>query len=238
MARGMNHIRLIGAVANAPELRYTPSGLAILTVTLVGDERLIDQDGTERALPWYHRISVFGAQAERYAEVPVGSVLSIDGRLDFRTWDTDAGEKRNALDVVALRVEMLDTTNLELTHDAKNQPRLVNAVNEVVLIGNLTRDAELRTTSGGHALAAFGVAVNERFRAKNATEDSETVHFVEVRAWRDVAERCQGLSKGAAVQVRGRLVTDSWEDQAGNRKYMTRVEGTRVDQVTFFQKAA
>ena len=237
MARGMNHVRLAGAVARPPELRYTPAGLAVLEITLAGDDHVRAADGAFRALPWYHRVTLFGAQAERYAELSPGTALLVDGRLDFRSWDSDAGERRNALDVVGLRAELLDTQgrgDVPLVADAKDQPRLVDAVNEVSLIGNTTRDADARETSGGHRLAAFGVAVNERFRPKSG-EDQEKVHFIEVRAWRHVAERCSDLPKGSAVFVQGRLITDSWEAEDGGRRWATRVEAGRVERLTFLE---
>lgn len=240
MARGMNHVRLAGAVAKPPELRYTPAGLAVLDVTLAGDDHVTGADGTFRALPWYHRVTLFGAQAERYAELAPGTALLVEGRLDFRSWDSDTGERRNALDVVGLRAELLDTAgrgDASFVSDAKDQPRLVDAVNEVTLIGNTTRDAEPRATSGGHALSGFGVAVNERFRPKGGG-DQEKVHFVEVRAWRDLAERCSGLAKGAAVFVQGRLVTDSWEDDDGRRRFATRVEAGRIERLTWLELLA
>lgn len=237
MARGMNHVRLAGAVAKSPELRYTPAGLAVLEVTLAGDDHVAGADGAPRALPWYHRVTLFGAQAERYAELPPGTALLIEGRLDFRSWDSDDGERRNALDVVGLRAELLDTQgrgDAAFVADAKDQPRLVDAVNEVTLIGNTTRDADARETSGGHHLTGFGVAVNERFRPKGG-EDQEKVHFVEVRAWRDLAERCRDLAKGAAVFVQGRLVTDSWETEDRARRWVTRVEARRVERLTWME---
>lgn len=240
MARGMNHVRLAGAVATSPELRYTPAGLAVLEVTLAGDDHLTGADGTFRALPWYHRVTLFGAQAERYAELAPGTALLVEGRLDFRSWDSDAGERRNALDVVGLRAELLDTAgrgDASFVSDAKDQPRLIDAVNEVTIIGNTTRDAEPRATSGGHSLSGFGVAVNERFRPKGGG-DKEKVHFIEVRAWRDLAERCSGLAKGTAVFVQGRLVTDSWEDDEGRRRFATRVEAARIERLTWLELLA
>ena len=237
MARGMNHVRLAGAVARTPELRYTPAGLAVLEVTLAGDDHVTGADGTARALPWYHRVTLFGAQAERYADLAPGTALLVDGRLDFRSWDSDAGERRNALDVVGLRAELLDTQgrgDIALVADAKDQPRLVDAVNQVSIIGNTTRDADARDTAGGHRLTGFGVAVNERFRPKGG-EDQEKVHFIEIRAWREVAERCSDLPKGTAVFVQGRLVTDSWDGEDGGRRYATRVEARRVERLTYLE---
>ena len=237
MARGMNHVRLIGTIARDPELRYTPAGLAVLDLTLAGDDQIVDNDGVLRQIPWYHRVTLFGAQAERYAQLAVGTALLIDGRLDFQTWENDAGENRNRLSIVGLRAELVDLTGRETVTDAKGQPRLVDALNEVTMIGNLTRAAEVTNTQNGNSVVGFGVAVNERFTRKGGSEQ-ERVHFVELRAWNDVGARFQSLPKGAAVYVRGRLVTKNWDDKDGNRRYATRVEASQIERITFPEKAA
>jgi single-strand DNA-binding protein len=115
--------------------------------------------------------------------------------------------------------------------DTKGQPRLKDALNEVKLIGNLTRDAELRYTPSGSAVTRFAIAVNERFRDRSGT-DQEKTHYVDINVWRELAEACAELAKGDAVFVVGRLVNDSWTDQEGNRRYTTRVEGSRVEFLT------
>ena len=68
MARGMNHVYLIGALARDPELRYTPSGTAVFEATIAGEDHIIGNDGRERKLPWYHRVSILGKPAEWQAE--------------------------------------------------------------------------------------------------------------------------------------------------------------------------
>lgn len=238
MARGMNTVRLVGTIATKPGLRYTPAGLAVLEITLAGDDHIIDNDGVLRQIPWYHRVTLFGAQAERYAELPVGTALLIEGRLDYQTWETEDGN-RQALKVVGLRAELLDITDRGATPtvtDAKGQPRLSDAVNEVTIIGNTTRTAEVTNTQGGHKVLGFGVALNERYTRRDGG-DEERVHFVEVRAWNDAGARFHALPKGSAVWIRGRLVTDNWENKDGNRRFATRVEATQIERITFLEKA-
>ncbi|MFH1239377.1 MAG: single-stranded DNA-binding protein, partial [bacterium] len=81
--------------------------------------------------------------------------------------------------------------------------------NKVLLIGNLTKDPELRYTPNGQAVAGFTVAVNRRY--KNATgEMIEKTDFIPVEVWRKQAESCkQYLTKGSSVYVEGRLQSDS-----------------------------
>lgn len=235
MARGLNHVTLAGMLVQDPEMRYTPGGLAILELNLAGNDNVIGDDGKERELAWYHRATVFGAQAEMLADqLHAGDPVFVEGRLDYRSWENQEGQRRTALDVVGTRVEAMGTgpRRGEITvSDARNQQRLRDALNQVMLIGNLTRDAELRYTPSGAAVTRFSIAVNERFRDKSG-QDQERTHFVDVNVWRELAEGCAELSKGEPVFVMGRLVNDSWTDRDGNRRFTTRIEGSRVEFLT------
>lgn len=100
--------------------------------------------------------------------------------------------------------------------------------NKVLLIGNLTKDPELRYTPNGQAVAGFTVAVNRRY--KNAAgEMIEKTDFVPVEVWRKQAESCkQYLTKGSSVYVEGRLQSDSWEAEDGTKRSKTKVVANRV----------
>ena len=235
MARGLNNIYLAGTLTQAPELRYTPGGLAILELNLGGNDHVVGDDDQLRELAWYHRVTVFGNAAEALVnQLEAGTPVLIEGRLDYRSWESPEGQRRSALDVKALRVEVLgfgprrgETTVL----DSRGQQRLRNALNQVMIIGNLTRDAELRYTPSGSAVTRFSIAVNERYRDRSGS-DQERTHYVDVNVWRDLAEATGELVKGDPVFVQGRLVNDSWTDRDGNRRYTTRVEGSRVEYLT------
>ncbi len=91
--------------------------------------------------------------------------------------------------------------------------------NTVTIVGNVTRDPELRYTPSGAALASFGVAVNRRWRDQQTNDWKESVSFLDVVCWREMADNvCETLSKGARVVVTGRLEQRSWEDSDGNKK--------------------
>lgn len=235
MARGLNSIYLVGTLTQAPELRYTPGGLAILELNLGGNDHVIGDDGQARDLAWYHRATVFAAAAEALAnQLEAGTPVFVEGALNYRSWESQDGQRRSSLDVKALRVEVLgfgprkgETT----VTDSRGQHRIKDALNEVLLIGNLTRDAELRYTPSGSAVTRFSVAVNERFRDRSGAEQERT-HYVDVNVWRELAEACGELAKGDPVFVIGRLVNDNWTDQEGNKRYTTRVEGSRVEFLT------
>ena len=120
MARGLNIVHLIGTLTQKPDLRYTPSGLAILDLNLAGNDNVIGDDGQAREIAWYHRSTVFGKQAEYLVDqVDQGSVLFIDARINYRSWDDPNGQKRNSLDLKALRIDVLSC--LLYTSDAADE---------------------------------------------------------------------------------------------------------------------
>jgi single-strand DNA-binding protein len=95
-------------------------------------------------------------------------------------------------------------------------------VNKVILIGNLTRDPEVRYTPQGTAVANFTVATNRSWSVDGVTK--EAVDFHNIVSWNKLAELCgQLLSKGTMVYVEGRLQTRNWEGEDGERKYKTEV---------------
>jgi single-strand DNA-binding protein len=97
--------------------------------------------------------------------------------------------------------------------------------NHVSIVGNLTRDPELRFTPSGQATASFGVAVNRRWQNRQNQEWEEATSFFDVVCWGQLAENAaQSLSKGARVLVSGRLDQRSWE--TSEREKRSKVEIT------------
>lgn len=91
------------------------------------------------------------------------------------------------------------------------------SLNKVFLMGNLTRDPDLRTTPSGASVCEFGLAVNRRFTV-NGNERDETC-FVDITVWSKAAENCKRfLEKGSPVLVEGRLQLDQWDDRDGGGK--------------------
>jgi single-strand DNA-binding protein len=97
-------------------------------------------------------------------------------------------------------------------------------LNKAMLIGNITRDPELRSTASGQSVANFGLATNRVWKDPGSGERRESVEFHNIVAWGKLAEICgQYLRKGSKVYVEGRIQTRSWQDQSGVKKYMTEV---------------
>ena len=101
-------------------------------------------------------------------------------------------------------------------------------LNRVLLIGNLTKDPELRYTPQGIAVVNLRLAVNRRFRNKNQEFKEETC-FITVVVWDKQAENCnQYLHKGSPVFIEGRLQSRSWEDSSGQKRNVIEVRAERV----------
>lgn len=102
-------------------------------------------------------------------------------------------------------------------------------LNLVVLIGNLTRDPQLRYTASGQPVADFSVAVNRIYRNQENGEKKEEVSFIPVVVWGKQAENCsQYLAKGRAVCIQGYLQSRSWESNQGEKRNRLEVIAQRV----------
>jgi single-strand DNA-binding protein len=101
------------------------------------------------------------------------------------------------------------------------------SLNKVLLMGNLTRDPEVKYTPKGTAVCDLGLAINDSYKAQDGTI-KETVTFVDVEVWGRTAENCkQYLTKGRPVFVEGQLKLDQWE-QEGQKKSKLKVRADRV----------
>lgn len=99
--------------------------------------------------------------------------------------------------------------------------------NEVLLMGNLTRDPELKFTQSGTALCKFGLAVNRKYKAGD--EWKEDVCFVDITVWGKQGENCaQYLAKGRQVFLSGRLSFNQWETEDGQKRSKLEVVANTV----------
>jgi single-strand DNA-binding protein len=104
----------------------------------------------------------------------------------------------------------------------------MGSVNKVILVGNLGRDAELRYTPGGAAVATLNLATTEVWNDKGGQRQEKT-EWHRVVLWGKSAESLsEYLVKGKQIYVEGRLQTRKWQDKDGNDKYTTEIRGDRV----------
>jgi single-strand DNA-binding protein len=104
----INRVVLVGNLTRDPELRHTPSGTAVCNLRLAVNTRRKDETGQWVDKPNYFDITVWGNQGERCAQyLSKGRPVGVDGRLEWREWETPEGNKRQAVDVVADTVQFL-----------------------------------------------------------------------------------------------------------------------------------
>jgi single-strand DNA-binding protein len=104
----------------------------------------------------------------------------------------------------------------------------MGSVNKVILVGNLGRDAELRYTPGGAAVATINMATTEVWNDKGGQRQEKT-EWHRVVLWGKTAESLnEYLTKGKQIYVEGRLQTRKWQDKDGQDKYTTEIRGDRV----------
>jgi single-strand DNA-binding protein len=114
----------------------------------------------------------------------------------------------------------------------------MSAMNRVFLMGNLTRDPQVRHTPGGQVVSDLGLAMSDRYRNK-AGEMVETTCFTDIVVWGQQAEACgRCLVKGARVVVEGRLQFDQWQTDSGEKRSRLRVRADRVEFLSRPRQAA
>ncbi|MBI5365429.1 MAG: single-stranded DNA-binding protein, partial [Planctomycetes bacterium] len=103
------------------------------------------------------------------------------------------------------------------------------SLNRVFLIGNLTRDPELRYLPSGSAVCEFGLAVNRTWFDQKSGEKKEDVAFIDIVVWAKQGEMCaEYLKKGRSTFIEGRLQFEQWQSQDGQKRSKLRVVGERV----------
>jgi len=104
----------------------------------------------------------------------------------------------------------------------------MGSVNKVILVGNLGRDAELRYTPGGAAVATLNMATTEVWNDKGGQRQEKT-EWHRVVLWGKQAESLsEYLTKGKQIYIEGRLQTRQWDDKDGNKRYTTEIRADRV----------
>lgn len=108
MAGSVNRVILIGNLGHDPSLRYTTSGAPVCSLSVATNERWKDKQGQPQERTEWHRIVIWGKQAEACAEhLDKGRSVYVEGRLQTRDWETREGEKRKTTEIVASNVQFL-----------------------------------------------------------------------------------------------------------------------------------
>jgi len=104
----------------------------------------------------------------------------------------------------------------------------MRGVNKVILVGNLGKDPEVKYFDSGVAKASFPLATSESYVNKKG-EKIDTTEWHNIVLWRGLAEVAEKyLKKGNSIYIEGKIKTRSWDDQDGNKKYITEIEGANL----------
>jgi single-strand DNA-binding protein len=206
----MNRIELKGTIVQN-DMKYTPKGTAITELTIAG------RDNNQ---PFYQRATLFGRIAEIYADAPDGTPVLIDGRLQQDRWETQDGQKRSTIKIIAQDVRALMYGG-KTEADTRGQTILVDGRDRVTIAGNVVREAR---TNARETVASVPVALNSKRNGEERTD------YIDVKAFsdQDTYEAITKLEKGQGVAVVGFLATRSWEADEGTKRYATEVVASEV----------
>jgi len=224
-----NRIHIIGYQTQPVEVRQTPNGSSVTDLNLVVPYTYPSDSGEQLTGKGFHTVTLWGPMADIAGQyVRAGSQLFLGGRLQTDSWeDEKSGEKRSKTKIVALDMIMLDPKDGQ-GPAPEGAPNITSAVNCAEIVGNVTRDPEVRTTTNGKKVVSFGVATNDRWKDKASGEDRERTEFHNVVVWADLADEVGAhMKKGSRVYVSGRVQTRSWETPSGEKRYTTEVIGEK-----------
>jgi len=219
----LNRAQIIGHLTEDPQIRQTPSGQTVGDLNIVTKASFKTGSGDMQTSSSYHNVVVWRGLADISQRfLKKGSQLFISGRIQTDEWeDTNTGQKRYKTRITADEMILLDPKN-------PNPPmadgsKVGGALNQAEIIGNISREPELRQTPNGNSVVSFGVATNYSWKDR-AGETQEKTEFHNVVAWDELAQSIsESFKKGRKVYIRGRLQTRSWETPDGNKRYTTEI---------------
>ncbi|MBI5155914.1 single-stranded DNA-binding protein [Candidatus Peregrinibacteria bacterium] len=221
----LNRIQLIGYQTQPISVRQTPGGTSVTDLNIVVPALIKTESGETIASRSFHTVTAWGGMAEVAAQfLKPGGQVFIAGRLQTDSWeDEKTKEKRSKTKIIASELILLDPKAGQMEVPA-SAGKVLGCCNRADVIGNVTRDPEIRTTTNGTHVLTLGVATNERWKDKTSGEMKEKSEFHSVVVWGDLAQEVNAaIKKGNRVFVTGRVQTRSWETQAGAKRYTTEI---------------
>lgn len=224
----LNKVQIIGYLTQNPEIRKTTSDQSVGDLNIVTPYAFKGKDGSVQQGKSFHSVVVWRGLADICGQyLKQGSQVYIAGRLQTDSWEGDDGQKKSKTRIVADEMIMLDSKNP--VEGVPADALISESLNRADIIGNLTRDPEIRSTPNGAMVANIGIATNYTWRSKDG-ENKEVTEFHNVVIWGDLADQTSKyLQKGRKVFVSGRLQTRSWEaPNGGGKRYTTEIVAESV----------
>lgn len=223
----LNRAQIIGHLTQDPEIRQTPTGQSVGDLNIVSKSTFINASGQPQTGASYHNVVVWRGLADvcdKYLKK--GSQVYISGRIQTDDWEDQEGQKRYKTRVVADEMILLDPRTPKAA--PAEGSAVAGGLNQSEVIGNVTKDPELRQTPNGAQVCSFGVATNFSWKNRSG-EQQERTEFHNIVAWGDLAQALsETVKKGRKVYVVGRLQTRSWETPDGQKKYTTEIIADRA----------
>lgn len=221
----LNRVSIIGYQTQPVDVRQTPSGTSVTDLNLVVPYSFTSEKGELLKGKGFHTVTLWGPMADVAGQyVKPGAQLFISGRLQTDTWeDNDSGQKRSKTKIVGMDMILLDPKDGQMPAP-EGAPHVTNVVNNAEVIGNVTRDPEMRTTTNGSKVLTIGVASNEKWKDKQSGQMNERTEFHNVVIWGELAEEVErAVKKGNRVYVAGRVQTRSFETKEGGKRTTTEI---------------
>lgn len=218
----LNRVKIIGYITEKPEIRQVGSGMSVCDANIRTVSKV--KRGDEfTSISAFHTVTFWGRTAENIGQyTDAGSQIYVEGRLKTDSWDGEDGKKRYKTKIIA--DDMLLLTPQNGAYPALQSAEISSGINTVEIIGNLTKDLEVRQTPTGKTVGSTSVATNRKWRDKNTQEFKEEVEFHNLVVWENLAAEGQELlKKGRKVYIEGRVQTRSWDSPEGEKKYTTEV---------------
>lgn len=235
----LNRVTLIGYQTQPVQVRQTPTGTSVTDLNLVVPMSIKTESGETIQSKSFHTITLWGPVAEVAGQfIRPGSQLFIGGRLQTDSWeDEKTGEKRSKTKVVGNEMILLDPKAGQTP--APTNEVVAGGVNRAEVVGNVTKDPEMRTTTSGQKVLTIGVATNDRWKDKATGEMKEKSEFHNVVVWGALAEAvAMNAKKGARVYASGRVQSRSWETPTGQKRTSTEIVADQVSVLGVKNKVA
>ncbi|MBI5412098.1 single-stranded DNA-binding protein [Candidatus Peregrinibacteria bacterium] len=221
----LNRVQLVGYLTQNPEIRQTPNGQTVGDLNLMTRQSFTRSDGEHQESKAFHSVVVWRGLADIAGRfLKQGSQVYVSGRMQTDEWQDPQGNRRYKTRIVADEMILLDPREPV----AASNVSLSGALNRAEVLGNVSRDPELRQTPSGTSVGSFGVATNFSWKNRQG-ESQEKTEFHNVVVWGPLAQQVhQSIKKGRKVYVAGRIQTRSWETPDGQRRYATEIIADQV----------
>ncbi len=221
----LNRVEIIGYQTQPVQIRKTPGGISVTDLNVVVPYSFQSNKGDKIQGKSFHTVTVWGSMADIAGQyVRPGSQLYLSGRLQTDSWDDEkTKEKRSKTKIVAMDLIMLDPKDGQRDAPA-SAAELLSYLNRAEVIGNVTRDPEMRTTVSGQSVLTIGIATNEKWKDKATGETKERSEFHNIVIWGDLAKAVQSsVRKGQRLFAAGRVQTRTWETKEGQKRATTEI---------------